>query len=144
MIYQAILRTPANLSVLDVDGAGDYVIGNAIVGELATMRAEWPEHPCPDGGTMMPGTRVHNGTKLNHVVLSLSYEDPLALMQALLAGYGLDWEVVVLAPYYSWDAYEIDPDTGESVLAPFDLPPGPELIDWMDDVPADLIEDDKA
>ena len=124
MEYQAIIKTPFSLSVLDVDGAGDYIIGNDVVGELATMRAEWPESPCPDGGTMMPGTRVHNSQKLNHVVLSIASEDPLMLLEGMISGYGLEWTVEVLE-------YLRPEDKGEF---PADKNPDPALIDWMADV----------
>lgn len=138
MYYQAIIKTPSSLDVLDVDGAGDYTIGNAIVGELATMRAEWPEHPCPDGGTMMPGTRVVAGKKLNHVILNISSNDPLLLLQGIIRaatdanGDPLDWEVVALDYLYAWDVLAMD-DNGEVITLPADLAPTSALESFLED-----------
>ncbi len=133
MYYQAIVKTPSNLAVLDVDGAGDYIIGNAIVGELAAMWAEWPEHPCPDGGTIMPGTRVVAGEKLNHVILNINSEDPLTLLEGVLTGYGLTWEVVALEYLYHTDKYTTD-ENGDTVEIPADLAPTNALEPWLVDV----------
>ena len=137
MYYQAIVKTPSNLAVLDVDGAGDYIIGNAIVGELAAMWAEWPEHPCSDGGTIMPGTRVVVGEKLNHVILNIDSEDPLTLLEGVIAGHGLDWEVLALEYFYISDKYTTDLETGETVELPADRMDGPAIEPFLQDVVVD-------
>lgn len=143
MFYQAIVKTPSDLSILDIDGDGDYIIGNGIVGELAAMRTEWPEHPCPDGGTMMPGTRVVAGEKLNHVLLDISSNDPLMLLQGIIRaatdanGDPLDWEVVAMDYLYIWDVLAID-DNGEVITLPADLAPTNALEPFLaDEVDAD-------
>lgn len=96
MLYQTIIETDSDLDVLDVDGDGDYTIGNDVVGELATMQTEWANSICPDGGHIMPGTRVYKNRKVIHAILDINAEDPLTLLESLLAFYDLDWEVWIL------------------------------------------------
>lgn len=93
MIYQVIIEVPSNLAVLDVDGAGDFIIGNDVVGELAAMQAQWVNRACPDGGHMMPGTRIYNNRKVIHALITVPYADPLTLLEGVLDGYGLDWVI---------------------------------------------------
>jgi hypothetical protein len=132
MIYQAIIETDSDLSVLTVDGSGDYVIGNDIVGELAALELEWPEIPCPDGGTMMPGTRVHGNRKYNHVILKIpdEYEDPYSLLEGLLVVYGLDWEVKAMS---TRDKYPWIDENDDPILDEFDVP----IVDVLTEVALD-------
>ena len=141
MYLQILAITPSNVDIQAKDANGDYIEGNGTLSKLAVMRTEWPEHPCPDGGTMMPGTRVVAGEKLNHVLLDISSEDPLMLLQGTIRaatdanGDPLDWEVVAMDYLYIWDVLAMD-DNGEVITLPADLAPTnalePFLVDEVD------------
>ena len=68
MYLQILAITPSNVDIQAKDANGDYIEGNGTLSKLAVMRAEWMEHTCPDGGSMMPGTQVVANEKLNHFI----------------------------------------------------------------------------
>lgn len=94
MMFQIVIEVDSDLDVLAVDGSENYIVGNDIVGELATMKTEWAEMPCPDGGQMMPGTRVHGNRKAVHAIVDVPGGDPLTLVEGVIEGYGLNWTVL--------------------------------------------------
>ena len=150
MIYQAIIEGDSDLDVLAVDGDGNYVIGNDVVGELAFLESEWSNVSCPDGGKMMPGTRVNNSKKVVHVLMHTDTQDPLGLLTLLFASYDLDWNILLLATLYALpdldeegnpipipdtDPVEYEPD---SIVYLMDTDAG--LLDYMADVVTDATD----
>lgn len=113
MNYQVLIETDSALEVLDVDGSGNYIIGNELVGELAVLEPWWPQNVCPDGGMMMHGTRVFKHRKINHTHLSIESNDPLTLLESLIASYDLDW---VVHGMYSTQEHPLTDANGDPLL----------------------------
>ena len=98
MKYQILLEVDADLDILAVDANGNYVIGNDIVEEIANLSPYWPEEKCSFGGDLMPGTKVVDGRKIIHALITIESEDPLAELELLIVAYGLNWEVKSMYP----------------------------------------------
>jgi len=92
MSYQLIIEVDSDLDLLGVH-AEEYA---TVLEELGAMQVEFPNHSCPDGGTMMPGTRVQKGRKAIFATAELSSEDPATLLEGMIEAYGLDWELWTL------------------------------------------------
>ena len=83
MKINLILTGPESLIVDDIDGNGDYIIGNDVVSHIDALGAIWPSD-------IVPGTHAVGGKKLAHTVIDTDSDDPLTLVSVLIKIYGLD------------------------------------------------------
>ena len=119
-----LVDVPSSLDVMATDPEGTYVLGQELVYELSQRLTEWPDHPCPDGGSMLHNGRVVGGRKLIHAVLRPTTDDPVAELETLFALYGLDWELL--------HAQEFDAEPDVVILRQLSEA---DAIAWLADVP---------
>ncbi len=134
MYLQILAITPSNVDIQAKDANGDYIEGNGTLSKLAVMRAEWMEHTCPDGGSMMPGTQVVANEKLNHFILDVPTEDPLTFLTGQIAMEGKPWRIVGMDYYYHKDKYAFDAELDRYVESPPDLMLSTEIEPFLLDV----------
>lgn len=157
MRYQVITEMPSDTDLLATDAERDYLIGNDVIATLSGKDTQFANVSCPDGGTMMLHTRVQAGRKIVHAHLDMDSEDLSAELDALIALYNLDWEVVSMSSYHKHLPYDAnddpilsDVDDGEGGTVQAHVPvqiviteiPEADMLGWMADVVTDDTDPD--
>lgn len=87
MIYQVLLEMPDETQVDAVDQNGDYVLGNDVVYQISLLNSKWPKFRAPR-------TQAVAGRKLVHAMIETTSSNPDLLIEALIANYNLDWQLL--------------------------------------------------
>lgn len=139
-VYQLWVEMPADDHPSEQDANGNYISPEIVI-ILSELNCEWPgaKAPTPHAGYIAPSTRVNGGKKVLFVHIETGIEDPLPVIESIIAAEGKDWEVLAMGPRYKRDLYEPELDefgepTGEIVEAAWDMPPDSRLEPYLNDV----------
>jgi len=87
MKYVLVAEVPEDLNITDVDGEGNFVIGDDVIQTLTDIGAVWPSSPAINSITV--GVR-----KIIYLVVIMPSTDPILALETVIEMYALDWQLL--------------------------------------------------
>lgn len=136
MYIQAFLKMPSDTDILARGQDGNLLLDAGVVAELSALFPKWANTSCPDGGSMMPGTRVVTGMKVVQAFIEMAEEDPKAMIEGMLLineDAIPDWELLGM---YSVRTHSVLDENDEQVVDENGDPVPNEIIVYKEMDPA--------